>query len=93
MTEPGKDFGGDKTCGRDKLASFGTVFVVRMLSVKIAELSSSTLSVFLLPSSAFHFCLIVFLREEVLERGMVIIPDTIIQRWFGQTSGWSFQAF
>lgn len=62
------------------LASFGTVFVVRMHLVKIADLSSSTLSVFLLPSFVSHFCLIVFLREEVLERGMVIIPDIIIQR-------------
>lgn len=73
------------------LASFGIVFVVRMLLVKIAELSSFTLSVFLLPSFASHFCLIAFLREEVLERGMVIIPDVVIQRWFGQTSGWSLK--
>lgn len=48
-------------------------------------------SVFLLPSFAFRSHPIVFHREEVLERGMVIIPDIMMQRWFGQASGCSFK--
>lgn len=39
------------------LASFGTVFVVRMLLVKIGDLSPSTLSVFLLLSFISNLCL------------------------------------
>lgn len=65
MTEPRKDLegmgggGADKTCRRDMLmlASFGTVFVVRMLLVKIGDLSPSTLSVFLLLSFISNLCL------------------------------------
>jgi len=51
-------------------------------------------SVFRFSSSSFHFCLIVFLREEVLRGGMVIIPEMLYLIYEGgwdSHPAWSFK--